>query len=87
MVVFVLLIHYLFVYDPTLDPSRPLDGPDKLAKHPNPVDVLVLDTLRKFRPFRWSVGSNWHKGGKLENTFNKVGLFRRAHLIRSNYIT
>lgn len=73
MVFFLLLIHYLLVYDPSLDPFRPLDDSLKLAEHPNPVDVLVLGTLRKFRLLRWGVANNRYKGGKLENTFNKVG--------------
>lgn len=44
-----LVVYYIFYFDPELDPFRPKWEKNKKAEHPNPVDVIVVRQIRKLR--------------------------------------
>lgn len=81
MVMLFLLIYYAFVFDPRLDPFRVLGDNTSKARHVNIADDIVLCTvrtsilnkIRTVRPFSWTTRRKRLKGGRLEDTFNKVG--------------
>ncbi|KAI1454929.1 hypothetical protein F4805DRAFT_298764 [Annulohypoxylon moriforme] len=43
---FVVCIHYIFVYDPTLDPCRTKDNQEKKSDRLNPFDQIILGIIR-----------------------------------------
>ncbi|KAI0887604.1 uncharacterized protein GGS22DRAFT_157575 [Annulohypoxylon maeteangense] len=49
---FVVCIHYILAFDPTLDPFRRKDNQEKKANRPNPFDQIILRTIRGFFKIR-----------------------------------
>ncbi|KAL3296883.1 peptidyl-prolyl cis-trans isomerase, partial [Colletotrichum asianum] len=77
LIVLILIGHYIFTYDPTLDTFRGPDERQKRSLVPNVVDVVVLKRLRGAMSliginFEWL---NNHNGGmKIEKALNKLVL-------------
>lgn len=75
LIVLILIGHYIFTYDPTLDPFRGPEERHKRSSVPDVVDVVVLKRLRGAMSllgtnFEWL---NNHNGGtKMEKALNKV---------------
>ncbi|KAI1768744.1 hypothetical protein GGR53DRAFT_350406 [Hypoxylon sp. FL1150] len=78
MVILFLLIYYIFIFDPKVDPFRVLDDNISKSYYVNPVDDTVLRNIRSYVralvPSRWASHCGRLKSGKLEATFNKCVL-------------
>lgn len=76
MVVGLLLIYYILIFDPRLDPFRKSDDNETKATYVNPVDDFVLNqiwTSRLFsKYFSWRFHHEQFQGGRLQDTLNKV---------------
>lgn len=66
--ILMLLIYYIFAYDPSLNPFRNQDSLDKNFQ-PNPVDVALLKCTTRLRSL---CGTSNYDGSEIEEAFNKV---------------
>lgn len=81
LLVVLLVIYYIFYFDPTLDPFRPKGKTNKKAKYPNPVDIIVVRQIRKLvgrqlvlhpLPADGATEENSTRRLRYETTVNKV---------------
>lgn len=85
MVVALLIVYYCSVFDPRLDPFRSptATGSQRACSIPNPVDIVILGSLRKvgglildflckWKRLRWIRSVKWPARDDMESTLNKV---------------
>lgn len=78
LLVIYILIYYLTVYDPDLDPYRPINQPHLLAEIPNPVDRTFLRLSRRLcatilcRAHLERIKPSWLAEGAFEKALLKV---------------
>lgn len=71
--VLLIIIHFFVIYEPTRDPFRRTDqDPSNQWFHPNPVDKIILRTLRHIA--KGLMGARQvHANAQVERSFIKVG--------------
>ncbi|KAI1777780.1 hypothetical protein F4818DRAFT_325527 [Hypoxylon cercidicola] len=74
MVMIILILYYVLVFDPKLDPFRVKGNRTSRVTHVNLVDDFVLSSIRKRGIFCWMSHYERLMGGRLEDTFNKCVL-------------
>jgi hypothetical protein len=67
-----LVVYYIYYFDPNADPFRSSsDGTTKTA-HPNPVDCLLFSVFQRAKVLMFRRSGTGHKGERLESAVNKV---------------
>ncbi|KAF6835947.1 hypothetical protein CPLU01_04050 [Colletotrichum plurivorum] len=75
LTVLLLILHYIFFYEPEFNPFRKPDDSWRYAKRPNVIDIAVLNRVRwafSLLGFSFSWLNDRKKGTPLEDAVNKV---------------
>lgn len=67
-----LIVHYVFYFDPDVDPFRSSHNNTLATPHPNPVDRVLFSAFQRVRVFVFKRSSVGHKNERLESAVNKV---------------
>jgi hypothetical protein len=67
-----LVVYYIYYFDPNMDPFRSSHDSTAKTAHPNPVDRVLFSAFQRVKVFLFRRSGAGHKGERLESAVNKV---------------